>query len=112
MESVFIFFFFFEYKLAKGATVHSDDLCQKDCKWKRIELGFTVPLLRKNFVIERTLFPDINFTFYKTVVHLMVVKSVINELTREVNAGHSIWGQSELFIAVTHHALRGLVAIS
>lgn len=50
--------------------------------------------------------------FYKTVIHLMVVKSVINELTGEVNAGHSIWGQNELFIAVTHHALRGLVAIS
>lgn len=32
---------FFEYKLANGATVHNDDLCQKDCKWKRIELGFT-----------------------------------------------------------------------
>lgn len=42
VDSGFIFFFFFlEYKLANGATVHSDDLCQKGCKWKRIELSFT-----------------------------------------------------------------------
>lgn len=50
--------------------------------------------------------------FYETAVHLMVVKCVMNELTGRVDAGHSVWGQWELFITVAHRALRGLVAIS
>lgn len=37
----FYLFFLFEYKLANGANVHSGDLCQRHCKWQRIELGFT-----------------------------------------------------------------------